>query len=64
MLVHPKFHKNGIGRKMMEAMQTVYGNFHQQLLIADDGAIEFYTSMGFIKAGKTESMWIYSGNDH
>ncbi len=64
MLVDPKYQGKGIGRKMMEAMQSVYHSFHQQMLTADGEAIEFYKALGFEKAGKTESMWIYSGNEH
>ena len=64
MLVHPDFQGRGIGRAMMEAMQTVYGSFHQQMLTADGDAIEFYENLGFERAGRTESMWIYAGNDH
>lgn len=64
MLVHPEHHGQGVGRKMMEAMQSIYGNFHQQMLTADGGAIKFYEAVGFERAGKTVSMWIYSGSDH
>lgn len=32
--------------------------------ISDGDAIEFYKSLGFQKAGKTESMWIYAGTEH
>jgi GNAT superfamily N-acetyltransferase len=64
MLVHSDHQKKGIGRKIMEAMQTVYGSFHQQMLTADGDAIEFYKALGFERAGRTESMWIYQGNDH
>ncbi|MFK5951218.1 MAG: GNAT family N-acetyltransferase [Methylococcales bacterium] len=64
MLVHPEFHGNGIGRKMMSAMQSIYSGFHQQMLIADGESIEFYKALGFERAGKTESMWIYAGEDH
>ena len=64
MLVHPDFQGKGIGRKMMEAMQEKYAGYHQQILVADGRAIEFYKKCGFEKAGKTESMWIYQGNDH
>ena len=39
MLVHPSAHGNGVGRKMMEAMQSVYSGFHQQMLTADGEAI-------------------------
>ena len=64
MLVHPEFHRKGIGRKMMQAMQTKYSGFHQQMLVADGNAIEFYRSLGFARAGRTQSMWIYGGSDH
>ena len=64
MLVHPKEHGKGIGRKMMEKMQSIYKDFHQQMLTADGGAIEFYKALGFERAGKTEPMWIYSGKEH
>ena len=63
-LVHPSYHGKGIGRKMVDAMQTVYGGFHQQMLTADGESIEFYKALGFERAGKTEPMWIYNGNDH
>ena len=64
MLVDPDYQGKGVGRLMMEAMQTVYGSFHQQMLTADGEAIEFYKKLGFERAGRTESMWIYAGNDH
>jgi len=64
MLVHPDYQKNGIGQKMMEAMQTIYGGFHQQMLTADEEAVKFYQSLGFERAGKTVPMWIYSGREH
>jgi GNAT superfamily N-acetyltransferase len=64
MLVHPEFHRRGIGKDMMRAMQTKYSGFHQQMLVADEDAIEFYRSLGFAPAGRTQSMWIYGGSDH
>lgn len=64
MLVHPEFHRRGIGKEMMRAMQTKYVGFHQQMLVADGDAIEFYRSLGFAPAGKTRPMWIYGGSDH
>lgn len=64
MLVDPDYQGKGVGRKMMEAMQTVYGSFHQQMLTADGDAITFYKKLGFERAGRTEPMWIYDGNDH
>jgi len=64
MLVHPEYQGKGVGTKMMEALQKKYKHFHQQMLVADGKAIEFYKKHGFERAGKTESMWIYQGNDH
>lgn len=64
MLVHPDFQGHGVGRKMMEAMQSKYDTFHQQMLTADGDAIEFYKSLGFKRAGQTEPMWIYAGTEH
>lgn len=64
MLVHPEFQKRGIGRRMMAAMQSIYENYHQQMLTADGEAVQFYEALGFKRAGKTEAMWIYGGEDH
>jgi ribosomal protein S18 acetylase RimI-like enzyme len=44
--------------------QKKYGDFHQQILVADGKAIEFYKKCGFERAGKSESMWIYQGTEH
>jgi GNAT superfamily N-acetyltransferase len=64
MLVHPDFQRRGIGRGMMKAIQTRYAGFHQQMLTADGEAVEFYRSLGFELAGKTQSMWVYAGSEH
>lgn len=63
-LVHPAHHGKGVGRKMVEAMQSVYAGYHQQMLTADGDAIGFYKALGFERAGKTEPMWVYAGDDH
>lgn len=64
MLVHPEFHGRGIGRALMQLLLEKYRGFHQLMLTADGKAIEFYRSLGFERAGKTEPMWIYGGADH
>ncbi|WP_318457088.1 GNAT family N-acetyltransferase [Photobacterium leiognathi] len=64
MLVDPNYHGLGVGRMMMELMQSKYRGFHQQMLTADGKAVEFYKALGFERAGKTEPMWVYAGNDH
>lgn len=64
LLVKPSFQRKGIGQEMMKVFQGRYSNFHQQMLTADGEAIKFYEKLGFSKAGKTTSMWIYQGNEH
>ncbi len=64
LLVHPDFQRMGIGRGIVEKMQERYGGFHQQMVVADGDALDFYASLGFRRAGRTEPMWIYDGNDH
>ncbi|WP_033398209.1 GNAT family N-acetyltransferase [Desulfospira joergensenii] len=64
MLVHPEYQGKGIGSAMIKCLQEKYAGFHQQMLVADGKAVEFYRANGFSRAGKTEPMWIYDGNDH
>ncbi len=64
LLVHPDYQGNGIGRMIVNRMQKIYGHFHMQMLTADGRAIEFYQKNGFERAGKTEPMWIYKGDEH
>lgn len=64
MLVHPAHQGKGVGRLMMRSMLDRYAGFHQMMLTADGEAIDFYKAMGFERAGKTEPMWIYAGNEH
>ncbi len=64
LLVHPDYQNQGIGRAMMTNLLEKYADFHQQMLTADQKAIGFYESMGFVRAGQTEPMWIYAGDEH
>ncbi len=64
LLVHPEYQKQGIGKKLMQTLLKKYSGFHQHMLVADGDAIDFYKKMGFERAGKTEPMWIYQGDDH
>lgn len=62
--VHPDYQGKGIGGMIMEAFKEIYGDFHQQVLVADGKAIDFYKKCGFVRGGKTEPMWIYQGDEH
>jgi len=64
LLVLPSYQGKGVGRLIMDKMQEIYKDFHMQMLTADGKAIDFYKKNGFERAGQTEPMWIYKGNDH
>jgi len=64
LLVHPEYQGKGIGRMITDRMHEKYGKFHMQMLVADGKAIDFYEKNGFKKAGDTQAMWIYHGNEH
>ena len=48
----------------MERLKAKYPGFHQHMLVDDRDAVEFYKECGFRRAGSTEPMWIYEGDDH
>lgn len=64
LIVHPDYHGKGIGKLILSRFQEKYSDFHQQILVADGNAVEFYSKCGFEPAGQTKSMWIYKGGDH
>ena len=64
LLVDPDYQRQGIGSELMRRLMAIYEGFHQHVLIADGRSIGFYEKCGFTRAGKTEPMWIYSGDDH
>ncbi|MGC1480016.1 MAG: GNAT family N-acetyltransferase [Chthoniobacterales bacterium] len=64
LLVLPTYRRKGIGSKLMRILTSRYAGFHQQMIVADGGAVEFYQKCGFTRAGDTEPMWIYRGNEH
>ena len=64
LLVLPEYHRRGIGAEIMRRLMAPYQGFHQHMLVADGRALDFYRKCGFKRAGKTEPMWIYAGNDH
>lgn len=64
LLVLPEYQGKGIGKAIVIMLQSKYSGFHQQILVADSNAIDFYRSCGFDKAGSCEPLWIYDGHDH
>jgi GNAT superfamily N-acetyltransferase len=64
LLILPEYQGKGIGRMIMKRLQDKYLGFHQQVLLADGKAIEFYSRCGFEIAGSCTPMWIYKGYDH
>ncbi|WP_372751377.1 GNAT family N-acetyltransferase [Labilibaculum sp.] len=64
LLILPEYQGCGIGKMIMNKFQEKYLDFHQQILVADGEAIDFYEKCGFEKAGSCLPMWIYKGHDH
>lgn len=64
LLVLPDYQRHGIGAELMRRLTARYAGFHQHILVADGRALDFYHKCGFVRAGKTEPMWIYAGHDH
>jgi ribosomal protein S18 acetylase RimI-like enzyme len=64
LLVLPEYQGRGIGTRLMQMLMARYEGFHQHMLVADGRAIDFYRKRGFARAGKTEPMWIYAGDEH
>jgi GNAT superfamily N-acetyltransferase len=64
LLILPEYQGKGIGKMIMAEMQERYKHLHMQMLTADEKSIQFYSKLGFKRAGKMEPMWIYQGEDH
>ena len=64
LLVKPEYQGQGVGQQIMGILKQRYEGMHMQMLVADGEAIAFYQKCGFIRAGKTQPMWIYDGEDH
>jgi GNAT superfamily N-acetyltransferase len=64
LLVDPDYQGLGIGTELVKMLTKKYEGFHMQMLVADNEAISFYEKCGFVKAGNTQAMWIYEGNEH
>ena len=64
LLVSPDFQRLGIGREIAKRLMNRYRGFHQHMLVAEAQAVSFYEACGFVRAGKTISMWVFKGNEH
>jgi GNAT superfamily N-acetyltransferase len=64
LVVRPAYQGRGIGTGLMTRLMARYRGFHQQALLADGRAIEFYKKLGFKRAGATEPLWIFDGHEH
>jgi GNAT superfamily N-acetyltransferase len=64
LLVRPDYQGQGVGQQIMAILQQRYERMHMQMLVADGESIGFYEKCGFTRAGQTQPMWIYDGEDH
>jgi GNAT superfamily N-acetyltransferase len=64
LLVLPEYQGRGIGKGILHRLMAKYQDFHQQIVLADGKAAPFYQKCGFQRAGLTEPMWIFHGEEH
>lgn len=64
MLVHPDHHERGVGRAILERLQSRYASLHQQVLVAEDDAVGFYERCGFDHPKAARAMWVYEDLEH
>ncbi len=64
LIVHKNEKNSGIGTIILKTLLKEYNHFHMIVVLADSNTSEFYTKMGFNRAGRTVPLWIYSGNEH
>ena len=64
LIVRPEYQGKGIGTELMARMMKRYRGFHQQALLADGRAVDFYKRLGFSRAGSTEPLWIFDWHEH
>lgn len=59
-LVHPNYHRLGIGKQLMEMAKQHYQDYLRIVLIAYDTAVPFYQACGFEKGRGESPMFITS----
>lgn len=64
LLVAREYRSRGVGREIMARLMRRYEGFHQQVVLADAEAADFFRRCGFGKAGSTVPLWLYDGSDH
>ena len=64
LLVRPEYQGKGIGKRIVERLKANYDDIHMHILVSDEKAVAFFERAGFVKAGRTQSMWIYEGGEH
>lgn len=63
LLVHPDYHRKGIGRDILERLKVNYQDFHMQVLVAQAAAIKFYEKLDFEHASSNQAMWIHTSEE-
>lgn len=55
-LVHPSFHRSGVGRQLLAAVMDRFAHVRQTVLLTDNepGQRAFYESQGFIEVGDSK----------
>ena len=62
--VLPTYQHQGIGLEIFNRLKAKYSGFHQHVVLADRNAVGFFERCGFRRAGATQPLWIYDGDDH
>ena len=60
MLVRPEYHRQGIGKRLLEMIKEHYADYLRLVLVAYDKETDFYEACGFKKADDASAMFITS----
>lgn len=58
LLVNPDYHKQGIGKRLMEMIKERYKDYNRICLIAENDALGFYEQLGFKKYSSASPVFI------